>query len=231
MNDADFEGLEGEDGMVAEEAAGDGEGIDVSCCCAAHQRRTCLPHSYKRLVGAVPVATCSCSDARLWLPAVCMQELEAMKQKLKELEEEAAKLRNTQVGLQLTTQQPGHTPAEPVDCACSWAVGCLPALLLLLLAPALQPHPAFCRHTLCSAVTPAIIQAGSTSTPGLSVLFVVYCRAVAAQQRRAWRTTQLQTQAVKRRRMRGRFLSTTLTLARRRRSCSSCLRGAAPSTG
>lgn len=31
MNDADFEGLEGEDGMVAEEAAGDGEGIDVSC--------------------------------------------------------------------------------------------------------------------------------------------------------------------------------------------------------
>lgn len=224
MNDADFEGLEGEDGMVAEEAAGDGEGIDVSCCCAAHQRRTCLPHFYKRLFGAVPVATCSCSDVRLWLPAVCMQELEAMKQKLKELEEEAAKLRNTQVGLQLTTQQPGHTPAEPVDCACSWAVGCLPVLLLLLLAPALQPHPAFCSWV-------AIIQAGSTSTPGLSVLFVVYCRAAAAQQRRAWRTTQLQTQAVKRRQTRGRSLSTTLTLALRRRSCSSCLRGAAPSTG
>lgn len=60
-----------------------------------------------------------------------------MKQKLKELEEEAAKLRNTQVGLQLIIQQPRHTPAEPVDCACSWAVGCLPVLLLLLLAPAL----------------------------------------------------------------------------------------------
>lgn len=62
MNDADFEGLEGEDGMVAEEAASDGEGIDVSC---KHTQRTCLPHSSNHVVGVVPVATCSCSDEAL----------------------------------------------------------------------------------------------------------------------------------------------------------------------
>lgn len=44
-----------------------------------------------------------------------------------------------------------------MGCACSWAVGRLPVLLLLLLlARALQRHPVSCRHTLCSAATPGL---------------------------------------------------------------------------
>lgn len=102
VNDADFEGLdEGMDNMGAEDGAA--EGIDVSFA----NRTFCSA------VGGMLVLNCISSMVACKLGYghtvhaltalyVCvstslLQELEAMKQKLKELEEEAAKLRNTQV--------------------------------------------------------------------------------------------------------------------------------------
>jgi hypothetical protein len=93
VNDADFDGLdEGMEGMGAEEGAA-GEGIDVSST-AVVAGRSCLRSSLSLLCHPL----CFHMIIRdICFMYVLLQELEAMKQKLKELEEEAAKLRNTQV--------------------------------------------------------------------------------------------------------------------------------------